>query len=109
MTKTEQIREMRLAEIEDEFRPLLLSCLRECARGRYGLFGQNDHADPEGRYLSWPEANRLKEMALEIKSLRLLYGESNETCDRFLQLCTLRGPSVPGEPKLARQLLAEIG
>lgn len=108
MTKAERIREMRLAEIEGEFLLLLRSCLRICAQGRYGLFGQNDLADPDGRYFGWPEAKRLKGLALEIKSIRLESGQKNESCERFLQLCLLQGPNVPGEPRLATEFLAEI-
>jgi hypothetical protein len=108
MKKSQKIREMRLIEIESEFRPLLLSCLRECAQGRWGLFGQNDYADPEGRYWGWPEAKRLKYLAQEIKSIRQEFGQTNGSCERFLQLCSLRGSNVPGEPKLAAEFLSNI-
>ena len=108
MSKSEKIREMRVAELESEFRPLLVSCLRECARGRWGLFGQNDHLDPEGRYWAWPEARRLRDLAVEVRSLRRDFGQVNEDCERFLQLCSLRGSNVPGEPKLASEFLASI-
>ena len=108
MTKRQKIQEMRLIEIEGEFLTLLLSCLSECAQGRYGLFGQNDHLDPEGRYWGWSEAKRLKTLALEIKSLRLEFGQTNERCERFIQLCSLRGPNVLGEPKLAAEFLADL-
>ena len=109
MTKRQKIREMRLVEVESEFHSLLLSCLRECAQGRYGLFGQNDHLDPEGRYWNWLEAKRLKNLAQEIKLIRLEFGQANENCERFLQLCSLRGSNVSGEPKLAAEFLADIG
>jgi hypothetical protein len=86
-----------------------VSCLRECALGRYGLFGQNDHLDPEGRYWRWPEVTRIKALAQEIHSIRLEFGQENKICERFLQLRSLRGPNIPGEPKLAAELLIEIG
>ena len=108
MSKREKIREARLAEAEDEFRPLLVSCLRECARGRWGLFGQNGQLDPEGRLWIWPEAQRLRDLAGEIRSLRQEFGQINSECERFLQLCSLRGSNVPGEPKLASEFLADI-
>jgi hypothetical protein len=108
MTKRHKIREARLIEMENEFRPLLVSCLEECALGRYGLFGQNDHLDPEGRYWGWPEAKRLKELAQEIQAIRLEFGQIDENCERFLQLCSLRECNVPGEPKLAAELLADV-
>ena len=106
MTKRRKIQEMRLIQIEDEFLTLLLSCLRECAQGRWGLFGQNNLLDPEGRH--WPEAKRLKSLAQEIMSLRMEFGQTNEQCERFIQLCSLRGPNVPGEPKLAAEFLASL-
>jgi hypothetical protein len=109
MAKSDKIREARLAEIEAEFHALLVTCLRECARGRYGLFGQNDRLDPEGTYWGWAEAKRLKQLALEIQTMRLEFGLENETCERFFQLCALRGPNIPGEPKLAADFLKEIG
>jgi hypothetical protein len=108
MTKSQQIREIRLVENENEFRTLLVSCLRECSQGRWGLFGQNDYADPEARYWGWPEAKRLKELALEIKFMLQESAETNRSCERFLQLCSLRGSNVPGEPNLAAEFLAEI-
>lgn len=108
MAKRSRVQQRRLDEIEGEFNPLLLACMRECAQGRWGLFGQNDHIDPEDKYSNWPEAKRLKELAHEIKSLRQDLGQSNQICDRFLQLCTLRGSNVPGEPKLAAIFIDEI-
>jgi hypothetical protein len=72
------------------------------------LFGQNDHLDPEKRYWKWPEADRLKELANEIKSILLESGQENETCNRFLHLCTMIGSNLPGEPKLAETFLAEL-
>jgi hypothetical protein len=101
------IKEQRLDELERDFRPLLLSCLRECASGRYGLFGQND-APGVARYFQWEEAEKLKEIAIEIRDLRAEFGQPNAEVDRFLQNCSLRGSNVPGEPKLAKPLLAEI-
>jgi hypothetical protein len=73
------------------------------------LFGQNGHIDPDGRWLKWTEADRLKELAREIKSLRVEIGGRNEDSERFLGICSLRGSNVPGEPKLAAALLTDIG
>jgi hypothetical protein len=108
MSKSQKIRESKLAELESEFDSLLLPCLRECARGRWGLFGQNDHVDPEGRYWQWPEARRLRDLAQEIKLIQLEFGQGDTLSERFLHLCSLRGSNVPGEPKLAAELLAYI-
>jgi hypothetical protein len=108
MTKHRKIQERRLMQLESEFLSLLLLCLRECAQGRWGLFGQNDHVDPEGLYWGWPEAKRLRNLAEEIRSLRSEFGETNETCERFIQLCSLRGANVLGEPTLAADFLASL-
>jgi hypothetical protein len=108
MTKSEKVSQKKLAEMEAEFDAQLPSCLRECARGRYGLFGQNEHLDPEGKYWGWPEAKRLKELAQEIRAILLEFGQKNDECERFLELCSLRGSNVPGEPKLAGEFLAEL-
>jgi len=108
MTKRQKILAANLRESKAEFRALLFDCLRQCAAGRWGLFGQNELADPEERYLSWPEAKRLRTVALEIHSALSEFGESDPVCERFLQLCSARGPNVPGEPKLAASFLAEL-
>ena len=94
--------------MEAEFETLLLPCLDQCSRGRWGLFGQNEHLDPEARYWDWPEARQLKMLATDIQTLRAEVGERNSLCDNFLDLCRLKGANVPGEPKLAAELLAEM-
>lgn len=86
---------------------LLVSCLQECADGRWGLVGQNEATDSRG-WLSWPEADRLKSLAAELKTANEAAGSQNELWDQFLNFCSLRGPQVPGEPKLAAALLASI-
>jgi hypothetical protein len=105
--KNRSIKEQRLDALEKGFRPLLLACLGECADGRYGLFGQND--SPElARYYQWDEAERLKEMAREIRAFRAEFGQPNTLAERFLYYCSLRGPNDLGEPKLAKAFLDEI-
>lgn len=105
MTKRQKIQEMRLVQLENEF---LHSCVRECAQGRWGLFGRNDHLDPEGRYWVWPEAQRLRNLAREIHSPRTEFGQTNEYCERFIQLCSMRGPNVSGEPELVSEFLDQL-
>lgn len=108
MTRSSKVRDERLSQLETEFEPLLLSCLRQCANGRYGLFGQNDHLDPEHRYWGWPEAQQVVEMAEEIQALRSGSGDSSTLAERLLHFRSLRGGNVPGEPKLAKEFLKEI-
>jgi hypothetical protein len=97
-------REQRLEALEAEFDSLLIRCLKECANGRWGLFGQNRHPEA-ARVLHWPEAERLKELAKEIMTTRAEFGQPNPMCERFLQCCSERGENLPGEPKRAKKFL----
>ena len=105
--KKKSIAEQRLEELESEFRPLLIACLEQCGRGRWGLFGQNSDAEVS-RFYPWEEAERVKEMAAEIRRLRAEFGVPSPLVERLLHYCSLRGSNVPGEPKLAKQFLEEI-
>jgi hypothetical protein len=109
MVSRAKVQQARLEVLESEFRVLLISCLEECARGRWGLFGQNEVEGALGQRLRWREAERLKEIALEIQSIRSEFGEPHPLCERFLYYCSLRGPNVMGEPRLARAFQKEIG
>jgi len=108
MTQGSNIRDHRLSQLEGGFAPLLISCLHQAANGRYGLFGQNDHLDPEHQYWNWPEARCVVEMAEEIRALRSEAGELNNLAERLLHFRSLRGSNVPGEPKLAKEFLQEL-
>ena len=105
MKKREKVKHRRLEQLEAEFQPLLMSCLKECARGRYGLFGQNEIF---GRWWPWEEAERLKEIARAIIELKSESGEQATECERLLHYCSLRGPNLVGEPRLAEQFLNEL-
>ena len=85
------------------FAEQLLACLDECARGRSGLFGE-----PVDDARNWPEAARLRELAVALQSLLAQQSEHNALCDEFLDLCSMHGESHPGERKLARQFLERI-
>jgi len=100
-------KDQRLDALENDFRPLLVSCLEECARGRWGLFKQNEGEEAE-RYLAWEDADRLAQMALEIRHLRSEFGQPSPLVERFFDYVSLRGANVPGEPKLAKAFLEEI-
>lgn len=107
MTRKSNIQKRRLQGLESEFRLLLPPVLKQCAGGRWGLFGQNDHVE-ESKYLHWSEAEQLKNMAHEIRSIRQDFGQTDPLVERFLHYCSLRGANMPGEPKLARLLLDEV-
>ena len=86
------------------FSDQLLACLDECARGRKGLFSSTATGEEE----MWPEAERLRELALALPDVFAQQGERNALCDEFLDLCSMHGESHPGERKLAREFLARI-
>jgi hypothetical protein len=86
----------------------LMACLDECARGRRGLFSGYEHLGDEGEDYSWPEAARLRELAVALQGVLAQQEERNALCDEFLDLCTMHGESHPGERKLARAFLERI-
>ena len=88
------------------FSEQLLACLDECARGRKGLFSEFVGGDEETAI--WPEAQRLRELALALQGVFAQLDERNALCDEFLDLCTMHGESHPGERKLARAFLERI-
>lgn len=98
---SEQFESLRSA-----FRDQLLACLDECARGRRGLFSSGESLKA-GR-AEWPEAERLRELALALQSVLAQAGEHEPLCDEFLDLCSIHGESDPGERKLARAFLERI-
>jgi hypothetical protein len=101
-------KDQRLESLEQEFESLLVPCLKECANGRWGLFGQNQQ--PEAvQSLRWPEADRLKELAEEIKEIRAEFGQPNPKCERLLEYCSQRGENLLGEPKRAKKFLKILG
>src|SRR5207249_10803510 len=105
--KSRPIKEKRLDGLESDFEPLLISCLRECAGGRWGLGGQND-ASEVARYCQWDEGEQLKEIANKIQELRAGFGQGNAQVDRFLHYWSIRGSNVRGEPKLAKVVRGEL-
>ncbi len=88
------------------FSEQLLACLDECARGRKGLFSEYVGGDEETAI--WPEAQRLRELALALQGVFAQMEERNALVDEFLDLCTMHGESHPGERKLARAFLERI-
>jgi hypothetical protein len=85
----------------------LMACLDECARGRRGLFSDVELLN-EGERSAWPEAARLRELALALQGVFAQHEERNALCDEFLDLCSIHGESHPGERKLARAFLERI-
>jgi hypothetical protein len=103
--------EMEADQLETLSRTLaeqLLACLEECARGRRGLFSDVELVDEDEEHRSWPEAARLRELALALQGIFAQQEERNALCDEFLDLCSIHGESHPGEPRLARTFLTRI-
>jgi hypothetical protein len=95
-----------LDSLAEAFCEQLLACLDECARGRKGLF--SDVALLSDEEESWPEAARLRELALALQGVFAQQEKQNALCDEFLDLCSMHGESHPGERKLARAFLERI-
>jgi hypothetical protein len=108
MKRRDKIQLQQLETLDAEFRELLIPCLVQCSRGRWGLFGSYDRLVEEGWSLAWPEAIRLHELAVLIEKILDQSGEQNVLCSDFLKLRNRHGQNDPGEPKLARAFLDQI-
>ena len=98
----------RMETLIQAFGDQLMACLDECARGRKGLFGDVELLSDEAGERAWPEAARLRELALALQGLVAQQEERNALVDEFLDLCSIHGESNPGERKLARAFLERI-
>lgn len=95
----------QLDALSRAFSEQLLACLDECARGRRGLFSEFITEQEED---GWPEAARLRELALALQGVFAQQEQRNALCDEFLDLCSIHGESHPGERRLARSFLERI-
>ena len=98
----------QLEALSHVFSDQLQACLEECAHGRRGLFSDVELTEDEEQQRSWPDAARLRELALALQSVFAQHEQRNALCDEFLDLCTMHGESHPGEARLARMFLARI-
>jgi hypothetical protein len=108
MDPRDEIEPGQLEALAQVFCEQLMACLDECARGRRGLFSDVELLSDEGETGAWPEAARLRELALALQGIMAQQEERNALCDEFLDLCSMHGESHPGERKLARSLLERI-
>ena len=106
MDPRDQMPPEQLDTLNHAFSDQLLACLDECVRGRQGLFSEPIDADEPEK--SWPEAARLRELAVALQQVLAQQEQRNALCDEFLDLCTMHGESHPGERKLARAFLERI-
>ena len=109
MDPRDEVESGQLDALAQTFCEQLMACLDECARGRKGLFSDVELLSDEGDEAGgWPEAARLRELALALQGLFAQQERQNALCDEFLDLCSIHGESHPGERKLARAFLERI-
>ena len=106
MDPRDQMAPQQLESLNQVFSDQLLACLDECARGRYGLFAEAIDTDEPDKI--WPEAARLRELAVALQQILAQHDQRNALCDEFIDLCTMHGESHPGERRLARAFLERI-
>lgn len=106
----------RLEALEAQYRLQLIAALERCANGEWGFFGQNDRAIAQmspraSARLGRPHIQELLELGTEIESLRRKVGfrEPFDLHDRLMRLRSTMAADSPGEPKIARQWLHEMG
>ncbi|MGD0939077.1 MAG: hypothetical protein ABR905_05135 [Terracidiphilus sp.] len=107
MDPQDEVEPGQLESLAQVFCEQLMACLDECARGRKGLFSDVELLNDD-EAIAWPEAARLRELALALQGIFAQQEERNALCDEFLDLCSIHGESHPGERKLARAFLERI-
>jgi len=108
--------EAQLHTFEEEFTSHFISALRDCAAGRWGMFGRNDAViETEPKRLREKLRSRIAERLIEdgesINRLRqeLGHAEGFRLFERYLEYRQMHSANLPGEPKLALQFLKELG
>ena len=92
--------------LEHDYRAVLSKALTDCAGGRWGLFGHNEHLHG---YDSPSELDELRALARAINRLRSRVGEGPFPLHEEFE--AIRGPAdanAPGEPKQAEEWLARV-
>jgi hypothetical protein len=105
---SDEVEVSRLEVLGVVFCDQLLACLEECMRGRRGLFSEYQPMSDDAEDRAWPEAARLRELAIALQGLFAQQEMRNALCEEFLDLCSIHGESHPGERKLARAFLERI-
>ena len=106
MEKAQRLSE-RLDELEREYQAVLTKALTECAAGRWGLFGHNEHLYPLGNP---PELVELRELAQTIDRVRARIGEPPFPLHQEFEATRGRADAnAPGEPKQAQAWLRRLG
>lgn len=95
----------QLDELEREYRSVLEKALVDCAGGRWGLFGHNEHlgASPPA------EIGDLQSLSQAINRLRSQVGEPPFSLHEEFEAARGRADAnAPGEPKQARAWLERL-
>lgn len=105
MDKTERLSQ-QVDELEGEYRAVLMKALTDCAGGRWGLFGHNEHLHT---YESPSGLGELRELAQAINRLRARTGEGPFPLHEEFEAARGRADAnAPGEPKQARAWLQQL-
>jgi hypothetical protein len=108
MNAEDETQTNQLQVLSSAFRDQLIACLEEATRGRNGLFSDVDLLAENGAEAGWPEAARLRELAMALQNVFSQQEEQNPLIDEFLDLCSMHGESHPGERRLAQAFLKRI-
>ena len=100
--------QMEPAEIDPLAAPSANNCWPVWTSARAAATDFSEPIDVDDPEKAWPEAARLRELAVALQAILAQQGERNALCDEFLDLCTMHGESHPGERKLARMFLERI-
>lgn len=105
MDKAERLSQ-QLAELEREYRDVLTTALQECADGRWGLFGHNEHLHPSA---GSSKVDDLRELAASINRLKARLGENLFPLHEDFEAARGRADANdPGEPKQAKTWLERL-
>jgi hypothetical protein len=106
--------ERQLEALEASYRELLLSALRRCAKGKWGLFAHNERAALQLGAATHsrqrdPSVTQLLELGSQIERMRRRFGlEAFALHERLLRMRSSHDSNTPGEPKLAQRWLEEF-
>jgi hypothetical protein len=109
-----QKQELTLRTLEEQVARNLVTALRDCAAGVWGMFGRNDaviEKHPLREMLKSKMTERLLEEGETLERLRQKLGftEPFQPFKRFLEHRRMQGSNTPGAPKLAARFLRELG
>jgi hypothetical protein len=96
----------RVDQLEADYRTVLVNALQDCAGGRWGLFGQNDHTG----FMNHPlELSELRDLAASINRLRArLSTPPFDLHEEFEAGRGRAGANDLGEPQLATEWLQRL-